>query len=165
MISVQNHTILNSLIFPKENDIALVEDEQKIYIYQGGEWVEYDPEDKKFGISLLELNSMLITQLPELNKVEIENARKKILDYVTETDKLYYMLLSNELRYYTLFHCNNDGSLPIIEEEVITCVQELGAVKSVELNEDGVIEIWVTIEDKSYPLYFFDYSKGVIECQ
>ena len=112
---------------------------------------------------------LAVTQLPEL--IITPDERDAILDYVVDTDNTYYMLLSNELHYYTVFSFDkahqNPNDLPPIEDEVIACVQDLGIIKSIAPNEDGVIEIWITDIDaeKSYPLYFFKYDLGVIQCQ
>lgn len=162
MISVKTKQILDALKNQKEDEFALVEEEKQIYQFKDGQWNKFNSENKGFTINLMELNSMLITQMPELESTE--KGEKEILNYVNTTRVNYYMLLNNELRYYTVFHKNKKTNAPSIEKEVIECAKELGAIKSIGPNEDGVIEIWITEGDKSYPLYFFDYEKGVIEC-
>ena len=76
------------------------------------------------------------------------------------------MLLSNELKYYTVFNFdeNYTDDMPQLEDEVIECAKELGKLKSIVTNDDS-IELWITVDDKSYPLYFFNYSGGVIQCR
>lgn len=162
MISVKTKQILDALKNQKEDEFALVEEERQIYQFKNGQWNKFNSENKGFTINLMELNSMLITQMPELESTE--KGEKEILNYVNTTRVNYYMLLNNELRYYTVFHKNKKRNATSIEKEVIECAKELGAIKSIGPNEDGVIEIWITDGDKSYPLYFFDYEKGVIEC-
>lgn len=162
MISVKTKQILDALKNQKEDEFALVEEEKQIYQFKDGQWNKFNSENKGFTINLMELNSMLITQMPKLESTE--KGEKEILNYINATRVNYYMLLNNELRYYTVFHKNKKRNASSIEKEVIECAKELGAIKSISPNEDGVIEIWITDGDKSYPLYFFDYEKGVIEC-
>lgn len=165
MVTVSTKKILDALKNRDENECALVEDTHKIYQFKNGEWVELNPADKAFTITLMELNSMAVTQLPELES--LEEAKTCIFDYVQNSGATYFMLLSNELRYYTVFHFNGDieQNLPDVETEVLECAKELGVLKAVNKNDDGVVEMWITVDDRSYPLYFFDYEKGVIECQ
>ena len=167
MFTVKNLELLKSLplrqnIENDEYEMSIVEDEQKVYQYKNGEWVEYKSPDG-LTISLLELNSMAITQLAPLPNEEIIKAKLAINKLVSLG---YYMLLSNELKYYTVFNFNKNYTKdnPRIADEVIACLQELGDIKSYEVNNDN-IEFWITKEDKSYPLYFFDYSGGVIKCR
>lgn len=171
MFTVKSLKLLKTL--PLRNEVsedyslALVEDEKKIYQYKDGEWVEYKNPDG-FTISLMELNSMAITQMPPLTDDAILDVKTQLREYVGIRVDGFFMLLSNELRYYTVFDYTVnlvDKDIPLIDDEVIACVQELGILKSFEINKDGVCEIWITKDDKSYPLYFFDYTKGVIQCR
>ena len=166
MFTVKSLALLKSLPLRHKEDgeyeMALVEEEQKIYKYTDGEWVEYkSPEG--LTISLLELNSIAVTQLASLTDEEIVKAKFAINKFVSLG---YYMLLSNELKYYTVFDFNKNYTKdnPRLIDEVIACLQELGNIKSYEINDDS-IEFWITKDDKSYPLYFFDYSGGVIKCR
>ena len=163
MLNIKTLNILKALQNVPDNETALVAEDKKVYIYQEGEWKEYHPEDNAFKINLMELNQLLVSQLPDLDKQGLEKGKDLISDYVSAAPGPYYMLLSNELRYYTVFAMST-GDYPQLEDEVITCAQTLGSIKSINANDDGVIEIWVFLGEKSYPLYFFNYSEGVITC-
>lgn len=167
MFTVKSLELLKSLPLrhKEENgeyEMALVEDEQKVYQYKDGEWVEYT-SPRGLTISLMELNSMAITQLSPLTDEEIVKAKLAIKKFASFG---YYMLLSNELKYYTVFDFNKNYTKdnPRLIDEVVACLQDLGEIKSYDINDDS-IEFWITKEDKSYPLYFFDYSGGVIKCR
>ena len=168
MIKVQTKKILDALQSPPDNEIAVVEESKKVYIYKDLQWQEYAPEDGGLKISLMDLNSMLVNQLAELTDEEINAAKVLIKNYTSTDNSNYFMLLNNELRYYTLFLTKVellDGLRPI-EDEVIDCLRDLGTIKSISINSDDVMDCWVTTaEDKSYPLFLFDYMKGVILCQ
>lgn len=167
MIKVQTKKILDALQSPPDNEIAVVEEDKKVYIYKDLEWQDYVPNDGGLKISLMELNSMLVSQLPALTDEQIDEAKKLIKEYTTTEIANYYMLLNNELRYYTVFLTKTDFLLGLkyIEDEVIDCLNDIGTIKSITVNDDGVLECWVTAEDKSYPLFLFDYTKGVILCK
>lgn len=167
MLNIKTYNILTALKNVPENELAVVEENKKVYIYSNNEWQEYKPEDGGLKISLLELNQMAVTQLPAYTKAQIRDAKKLITEYRQQhcPNSCYYMLLSNELKYYTIFSIVPEPTTtPNLENEFIDCLKHLGTIKSVALNDDGVIECWVTIDDNSYPLYFFDYTEGVIEC-
>lgn len=167
MIKVQTKKILNALQSPPDNEIAVVEEDKKVYIYKDLKWQEYIPNDGGLKISLMDLNSMLVTQLAPLTNEQIEEAKALIKEYTTTELGGYYMLLNNELRYYTVFLTKTsflEGVRPV-EDEVIDCLHDIGVIKSITVNDDGVLECWVTADDKSYPLFLFDYTKGVILCQ
>lgn len=167
MIKVQTKKILDALQSPPDNEIAVVEESKKVYIYKDLQWQEYAPEDGGLKISLMDLNSMLVNQLPELTDEQIEEAKILIKNYTTTEYSNYFMLLNNELRYYTVFMTKTEliPDLKPIEDEVIECLHDLGTIKSISVNNDGVVECWITADDKSYPLFLFDYTKGVILCQ
>ena len=169
MFKIKSLALLKSLPLRPEmeegKEMALVEDESKIYQYKDGDWVVYDAPEG-FSISLLELNSMAVTQLNPLTRKEIRKAKAEIRKFTSHSSFGYYMLLSNELKYYTIFNFNENytDDTPQLEDEVIECAKELGKLKSIVTNDDS-IELWITVDDKSYPLYFFDYSGGVIQCR
>jgi hypothetical protein len=167
MIKVKTKKILNALQSPPDNEIAIVEEDNKAYIYKDLKWQEYKPEDGGLKISLMELNSILVSQLPPLTDEQIEEAKALIKGYTDSEYGTYFMLLNNDLRYYTVFLTKTAflDDLKVIEDEVIACLHDLGVIKSISINDDGVVECWVTIDDKSYPLFLFDYTKGVILCQ
>lgn len=117
-------------------------------------------------LSLYDLNKQLIGQLPNLTPEEIKQKILLIKEFKNIREAEFYMLLSNEIRYYTLFHIDfNTINTYSFEEEVIACLEELGYIKSIELNADGVIEIWVTQDsENTIVLYLFPYDEGVIIC-
>ena len=167
MLNIKTLNILKALQNVPPNETALVEEDKKVYIYQDNEWKEYHSEENTFKINLMELNQLAVAQLPNLKKKELKKGKEAILKYVNDTKGSYYMLLSNELKYYTVFDKTKDKKdalMPPIEEEVIACAQTLGSIKSINANDDGVIEVWVFLGEKAYPLYFFDYTEGVILC-
>ena len=167
MLNIKTLNILNALQNVPEKETALVEEDKTIYVYTDGAWQKFNPDDNKFKINLFELNQIAVAQLPSLTKKDIAAKQVIVKDYYEKNCAKvnYFMLLSNELRYYTIFS-RVPNAKEKIEDVIIECLQNLGDIKSIEKNEDGVIECWVAPSaDKAYPVYFFDYTEGVIECQ
>lgn len=108
-------------------------------------------------ITLYDLNKQVYSQLPSIDPV----TKKDILtEYIAQTNGKYYLLLNNDLHYYTFFTAGN--SLP---EELIKLLKEvMGEVKAI-VPQDEMIEIWATFQGEFHMFAFFDYTGGVIECQ
>jgi hypothetical protein len=163
MVKVKDINILNSLQIHQDGEFALVEDEQKIYQYNEGEWQEYK-SDQDLGITLYEINQMAVQGLEPLDDEQIEQAKKYIRELTHKFDSKYFMLLCRDLNYYTVF-AFKDESENVFEDEVIACLQVLGDIKSVEIY-DELIECWITTtENTAHVAYLFNYAQGVIECQ
>ena len=162
MIKVKDFKMLEALPNHSPDELALVEDENKVYIYRDG-WIEYNPEDGGLTLSIYELNKMVVPKLPDLTEEDIKIEKEEIKKYVSKPG--YWMLLSNEKKYYTLFHVLNKTSLNKVEDEVIECLKDLGAIKSIAENDDDVIEIWIADNEDAFVCYLFNYDKGVIECR
>ena len=131
------------------------------------------PEEKQekvsgnFGMNLYDLNKSLISQMPALTLEQIIRQKEVVVDpFLVATDSYYYMLLCNELKYYTIFNVNINMTEPTVGEELFACLNEFcDEVKSIEKTDDGcAIEIWFTKDEETYVMYFFDYAGGVIHC-
>ena len=164
MIKIKDLKTLRKLKYNnKEDELALVEETHTIYKWNGADW----EVQSKTGIdvSLFELNQGAMTAMPEYTQEQISSAKTLIDEWHLRHQGTYYMLLSNEQHYYTVFHIGDDFSNPVLENAVIDdCLRPLGAIKEVSLNEDDVVECWVTIGNTSYVYYLFNYDKGVVEC-
>ena len=131
------------------------------------------PEEKQekvsgnFGMNLYDLNKSLISQMPALTLEQIIRQKEVVVDpFLAAVDSDYYMLLCNELKYYTIFNVMQGLSDSLITEELFACLNEFcDEVKSIEKTDDGcAIEIWFTKDEETYVMYFFDYAGGVIHC-
>lgn len=168
-IQLESKTILDNLRNHEKGEIAYVKDENKYYVFKD-EWVEVEPSKEILGMSLYEMNKMVLGQLPKLDAKAIAEAKTAIYDYVHDKDHAddYYMLLCHELKYFTVFvndeNCDDGNS---IEIALMDCLSYVGEIKSIERTEDKqAIEIWVTTpEDDTYVMYFFDYGRGIVPCR
>ena len=122
-------------------------------------------------MTLYEMNQAGYASLPKMAKSAIEARRQAIIEWLEQTimpgydneQSIYFMLLNNDLHYYTLFVWGeNDAN--VLANEIISIVKDLGTLKSIELNDNGAWEFWITKPDASTNAYYlFDYTQGVIE--
>ena len=112
-----------------------------------------------------ELNQNLVEKYEkELSQNEIENKKIEIKNFINETNNNYYMLLCHDQRDYTIFNLQNkEDNKEIINILIDECCFNRGKIKGID-KVDGAIEIWLSIEDKSYCYYFFPYDAAVIIC-
>ena len=116
-------------------------------------------------MTIYDINKQIMLKETPLTEDEVNEKKALIANYAAESG--YYMLLCNDMKYYTMFDKNfEDGSGYFkIEDEVIECLYSLGEIYSIEPDKDnGTIEIWLKQEDEMYAMYFFDYTGGVIQC-
>lgn len=116
-------------------------------------------------MNLYDLNKQIINQLADASVEDLESAKQTIADYYNECRGIYYMMLCNELKYYTLFHVT-PGLPNVFEDEVIECLVEFAdSIKVIDKTEDQqAIEIWITKDEEAYVMYLFNYDRGVINC-
>ena len=83
----------------------------------------------------------------------------------------YFMLLSNDRRYYTVFNlCMGQymykDKVQAITDELSELIRDIGDVLSIDKTDDNIaLEIWIraTDEEEVYCYYLFPYDNGVIE--
>lgn len=123
-------------------------------------------------MTLYEMNQAGYASLPKMAKSAIEGKKKQIVEWLEEIAKtfsddqdVYFMLLNNneQCHYYTLFAWR-EASAEALADEIFSIVKDLGTLKSIEKNDNGAWEFWVTLPNTStHAYYLFDYTQGVIE--
>ena len=156
LFAVQNH---------EPGEMALCKDTNEIYIWdeQHG-WSLITAEGKGFEMNLYDLNKNVISQLDPLTPGEITMKMSLFKDYYDKANNLYHMLLCRDFNYYTIFNYSSVPNTPDFSSIVCTVITELGEVYSIELLEDGAMEIWIrpTGEESPYAFYLFPYDAGVV---
>ena len=155
---------------PEVDEVAICKDTAQLYKWNGEEWVEHiEPEAPVFdtGLNLYDLNKQLISQLPSYGDKELKNARGVITEFLRRINSKYYMLLSRENNYYTVFSVTNEETDdPYAATEILECAKFLGDIKSVGVTEDEqALEIWFQKDEEAFVAYLFDYQGGVIKCR
>ena len=156
LYAVQNHV---------SGEMAMcVETKQFFYWDEDRGWVEINIDNKGFEMNLYELNKNVIGQLDPLTSNEITLKMSLIDEYYSKTNNTYHMLLCRDFNYYTIFSYDSMMSFPSFSGAVCTIITELGDVYSIDMNNDGVLEIWIqpTGEASPYAFYLFPYDAGVV---
>lgn len=119
-------------------------------------------------LSLYELNKNIMENVPKEAIPTEEQLIEAINKYDNESNhSSYYMLLSNQIKYYTIFErivergrikfsCFNEFA-----QEVISCLKDMGEIIGIS-EEPGALEFWVKTEDGPECFYLFDYTQGIV---
>lgn len=116
-------------------------------------------------LSLYELNKNIMENVPK----EAIPTEEQLIEAINKYDNHsnYYMLLSNQIKYYTVFErIVEHGPLKIdclnnFAQEVILCLQDMGEIVGVS-EEPGALEFWVKTKNGPECFYLFDYSQGIV---
>lgn len=162
---VQNKTELFALQNHIPGEVAYCIETKEVFMWDEEKgWVSIDVENKGLELNLYDLNKNVISQLNPLTSNEISNKMSLINQYYEKADNLFHMLLCRDFNYYTIFSYDSMLMFPDFAGAVCTIITELGEVYSIELNEDGAMEIWIkpTGEESPYAFYLFPYDAGVV---
>lgn len=170
MLTTKNLVVNNKIeLFAIQNhepgEMVLCKDTNEIYIWDEDHgWSLMTVDGKGFEMNLYDLNKNVINQLDPLTPGEITMKMSLFKDYYDKADNLYHMLLCRDFNYYTIFNYNSMPNTPDFSSMICTVITELGEVYSIELLEDGAMEIWIrpTGEESPYAFYLFPYDAGVV---
>lgn len=115
-------------------------------------------------MTLYEMNQTAYMRQPQLTSKEIDKAKLKVYDFIYANGIEYFMLLCNELKYYTIFDLKVATHTTIDEmvEELFDIVNELGTLRGIEVY-DQRIEFWIYKYDRCHAYLLFSYDEGVIK--
>lgn len=162
---VQNKSQLFALQNHEPGEMALCADTNEVYCWnEGTGWSLINIETKGLELNLYDLNKNIIEQLNPLTMNEVSMKMGLINEYYQNANNTYHMLLCRDFNYYTIFNYDSMLTLPDFADAVCTIITELGDVYSIELLEDGAMEIWIkpTGEESPYAFYLFPYDAGVV---
>lgn len=162
---VQNKSQLFALQNHEPGEMALCSDTNEIYCWdEKNGWNLIDVEGKGLELNLYDLNKNIIDQLDPLTANEVSMKMGLINEYYQKANNTYHMLLCRDFNYYTIFNYDSMLSFPDFPSAICTIITELGEVYSIELLEDGAMEIWIkpTGEESPYAFYLFPYDAGVV---
>ena len=145
--------------------MALCSDTNEIYCWdEEAGWNPINVEGKGLELNLYDLNKNIIEQLNPLTTNEVSMKMGLINEYYQKANNTYHMLLCRDFNYYTIFNYDSMLTFPDFAGAICTIITELGDVYSIELLEDGAIEIWIKPigEESPYAFYLFPYDAGVV---
>ena len=173
IIYINTSNDLLELEAPQTDSIYHCEDTGIEYVYNPNtyNWDELTSLDEDFltneentnNMTLYDVNKMLIKQLPPMSEEQIKDKCGKLLESFYNYKEKYYMLLCREYNYYTVFEKNNCVDQPFVYA-VIDIIKDLGDIHTVNKNDDGVLEFWITPygEDDVYAFFLFPYERGIV---
>ena len=162
---VQNKAQLFALQNHEPGEMALCSDTNEIYCWdEETGWSLINVEGKGLELNLYDLNKNIIEQLNPLTTNEVSMKMGLINEYYQKANNTYHMLLCRDFNYYTIFNYDSMLTFPDFAGAVCTIITELGDVYSIELLDDGAMEIWIkpTGEESPYAFYLFPYDAGVV---
>lgn len=116
--------------------------------------------------TLYDMNKAIIEQQGKMSKTAFNDKLNGLVtDFFKVTDNTYYMMLCNEQRDYTVFRISEFEHIPNAVQELKECIENRGAVMSIEKDKNGAIEIWIKdmSDEQNYCYYLFPYDTAIIE--
>ena len=162
--------LTNSLLLAnhaQEGDFCIVDSTHESFRFENGQWVPYVPtiDGKGPEISLYELNRSIIRSQKEYNADQMKEFIADFNKYAEETKNKYYMLLSVETAYYTVFvsEPNKENDLKDLGSSLLAVSLAIGPIISHDICEDHV-EIWFRDkkDNEVYAYMLFPYDMGVV---
>ena len=139
-----------------------------MWIYVDDQWMQLcDNKKVDNDMNLYEMNQNMVKKLPVLDITEKELSLINQLHNIHGNQ--YYMLLCNDMKYYTILKTSSTWAImPTMCETlgltVIDCLKNVGDIKSIDLVPDNsAIEIWLENAEGVYCMYLFPYNEGVVE--
>lgn len=159
-----------------DNKIFMEPEEYEAYLAAQKQLNETTPDEKLLnesesnsGVVLYTMNRSIIAQnFPHADENKIKQFRSIITKWLEENDANYYMLLNNELHYYTIFKFDPTGTYEHFNDELIDVFKYVGPIRDIHVDNNGAIAIWADWncdKDDTLPhcFYLFNYDKGVVE--
>lgn len=113
-------------------------------------------------MTLYDMSKIEFSNYPDMTKKELLKAENKVQEFIEANPAIYYALINNEVRSFTVFVCRT-GTPKDLAHEVIDVIGTFGGTKAIEKG-NGMIEFWSKADDNPAIMYaFFPYDQGVIE--
>lgn len=119
----------------------------------------------ELNMSLYDINKNLMSQLPEYTHEQVKELEEKIDKLINEKhiNNNYFMLLCNDIHYYTVFHFNpEEADFRTVGEGVTYLLYESGYTITADEECDDHFEIWVKKDKEAYAFMLFPYDQGVV---
>lgn len=123
--------------------------------------------------TLYDVNKGIVAQLNPLSPSKIRESLSNISKYIMSTKNNYYMLLCNDIKYFSLFHIQEPENYKFADnlaKEVKEILEDdlKSTIYAMDADESGGYEFWIAIEKENdekefHALYLFPYDSGLIE--
>ena len=129
--------------------------------------IEYKENIIDTGMTLYDANKQIIEKLPsKITNGQLKEC-KEILKELKDSKTHYFMLLCNDIHYYTVIHITDNPAEPIMFHNlVIELLQDNGVIQDILwADEDhSAVECWIKNEKGTFMFMLFPYDWGVVEC-
>lgn len=119
----------------------------------------------EINMSLYDINKNIMSQMPDYTSEQIKELETKIDKESNDKyiNNVYFMLLCNDIHYYTIFHFNpEEAEFRSLGEGVTFLLLNAGyTISADEVCEDH-IEIWGKKDNEAYVFMLFPYDQGVV---
>ena len=121
--------------------------------------------------NLYDMNKQLMMNAPALTAEQTIEKEPALQEWFREHfRKQYFMLLCKEQSDYTIFnldktsswHIPQPGCVEAAAADVIDCMLNRGQLLAIELQEDGVWELWIRNDEGCFAYYLFPYGDAVL---
>lgn len=121
--------------------------------------------------NLYEMNKQLMAAAPALTAEQTMEKEPTLTKWFTDHFcQQYFMLLCKEQSDYTIFnldktstwHTPRTGVAEQAAADVIDCMLNRGVLLSIDLQDDGVWELWIRNREGCFAYYLFPYGNAVI---
>lgn len=111
---------------------------------------------------------MVIEQLPsKVTNGQLRESKDILKQLKQETGNKYYMLLCNDIHYYTVLNIiDTDEDCIEFYNLVVELLQDNGVIQMINWMNDNhdTVECWIKNEKGTFMFLLFPYDWGVIEC-
>lgn len=167
---------LGQLEFPPENPnpgewYEDAEGRTWVCSIDGTQWLEFTRDTEgniNTGLTQYDLNKMVVSELPsKITNGQLKESKQILKELKEEYKNKYYMLLCNDIHYYTVLNIiDTDKDCIEFYNLVIELLQDHGVIQMIDwMNIDhDAVECWIKNEKGTFMFLLFPYDWGVIEC-
>lgn len=151
----------------KEDEIACIEDTQRVYRFVNGDWEPVTANsDNGLKMSLYDLNKIAMENLKPMTNSDINTILSTAECKCFPKDHwTYLMLMCKELSYFTIIKNEHRGEYDTLADAVsdlFTSYPGYKETKSIDINDDDTVDIWVLIDDEIYMFKLFNCDTFVV---
>ena len=137
----------------------------------GTQWLEFKRNadgNIDTGLTNYDLNKMVIKQLPaKTTNGQLIEEKSLLRQFDNICMNKYYMLLCNDIHYYTVINHTDNSNESTFYNIVIELLQDNGDIKLIDWasKDHEAIECWIENSTDVYMFMLFPYDWGVVECE
>lgn len=151
----------------KEDEIACVEDTQRVYRFVNGDWEPVTANTAGgLQMSVYDLNKMAVESLSPLFPYTIRTLLNRAeYECFPKDHWTYLMLMCKELSYFTIIRNEHHGEYDTLADaisDLFTSYPGYKETKSIDINDDDTVDIWVLIDDEIYMFKLFNCDTFVV---